>query len=119
MYPVARKEHLDRVRHVDLVLDTWPYNGHTTTQDALMVNVPVLTVKGDAFQARVAESILRNCGLSEFVADDIQMYIGKAASFYQEVTMCKGRRNILIESLPDIKKFTADLENIYESILDD
>jgi predicted O-linked N-acetylglucosamine transferase (SPINDLY family) len=119
MYPVARKEHLDRVRSVDLALDTWPYNGHTTTQDAVMVNVPVLTVKGDAFQARVAESILRNCGLSEFVANDIQNYIGKAVSFYQEVTMCNGRRNILEESLPDIKKFTADLENIYESILDD
>jgi predicted O-linked N-acetylglucosamine transferase (SPINDLY family) len=117
MYPATRDTHLERISDLDLVLDTWPYNGHTTTQDALRCNVPVLTVKGDAFQARVAESVLRYVGLPEFVAEDTQSYIVKAVSLYDQKTENANRHDVLATNRPDIRRFVSDLEALYESQL--
>ena len=47
-------EHLKRLQLADLVLDTFPYNAHTTCSDAIRVNLPVLTLKGKSFASRVA-----------------------------------------------------------------
>lgn len=73
--------HLARLRWMDLVLDTWPYNAHTTASDALRVGVPVLTLPGDTFASRVAAGILHSAGLSEWVAATPGEYVNKAVSF--------------------------------------
>jgi predicted O-linked N-acetylglucosamine transferase (SPINDLY family) len=57
------EDHLARYRHVDLCLDTFPYNGHTTTSDALFMGVPVVTLAGSSFASRVATSLLYDVGL--------------------------------------------------------
>jgi predicted O-linked N-acetylglucosamine transferase (SPINDLY family) len=59
------EDHLARYRHVDLCLDTYPYNGHTTTSDALFMGVPVVTLVGDSFASRVATGLLNDVGLKE------------------------------------------------------
>jgi protein O-GlcNAc transferase len=59
------EDHLARYRHVDLCLDTFPYNGHTTTSDALFMGVPVVTLAGSSFASRVATSLLYDVGLSD------------------------------------------------------
>ncbi|MDR2111888.1 MAG: tetratricopeptide repeat protein [Candidatus Accumulibacter sp.] len=61
-------EHLARLPLADLALDTFPYNGHTTTSDALWAGVPVVTLRGEAFAARVASSLLTAAGLEELIA---------------------------------------------------
>ena len=60
-------EHLARMRHADLFLDSFTCNAHTTASDALWAGVPVLTCAGSAFPARVAASLLVAAGLPELV----------------------------------------------------
>jgi predicted O-linked N-acetylglucosamine transferase (SPINDLY family) len=67
-------EHLARLSLADLALDTFPYNGHTTTSDALWAGVPVVTLKGEAFAARVAASLLTAAGLEELITDTPEAY---------------------------------------------
>jgi len=64
---VRMAEHLARHRHADLVLDTLPYNAHTTASDALWAGVPVLTCTGQAFASRVAASLLKAMDVPELV----------------------------------------------------
>lgn len=75
---VPRDAHLTRMQSADLFLDTRFYNAHTTTLDALAAGVPVLTVHGDRFAGRVAESALRSLGFTESIAADWEGYTDMA-----------------------------------------
>lgn len=66
--PVAREAYYQAYREVDVMLDTWPYPGGTTTVDALWMGVPVLTLSGDRMLARQGESLLAAAGLDDWVA---------------------------------------------------
>ena len=71
MRKLPHADYLARYRHVDLFLDTHPYNAHTTASDALWAGCPVLTCPGDTFAARVAGSLNHHLGLARMnVADD-------------------------------------------------
>lgn len=59
--------HLARHIHADVFLDTFNYNAHTTATDALGMGVPIITLEGQQFSARVAGSILRSAGLAELI----------------------------------------------------
>ena len=61
------EDHLARLRHADLFLDTTPYNAHATACDALWAGVPVLTCSGATFASRVAGSLLGAVGLPELI----------------------------------------------------
>jgi len=67
-------EHLGRQALADLYLDTWPYNAHSTTCDALWAGVPVLTCAGVGFASRVAASALEAVGLPELIAQSLEEY---------------------------------------------
>ena len=67
-------DYLARFRLADLVLDTYPYGSHTTTNDALFAGVPVVTVAGRTFAARASASQLATMGLHELIADDLDAY---------------------------------------------
>lgn len=62
--------HLARHEHVDLFLDTLPYNAHTTANDALRAGVPLVTIAGTTFASRVAGSLLHTLGLLELITSD-------------------------------------------------
>lgn len=68
------EDHLARYRQADLFLDTHPYNAHTTSADALMAGLPVLTYMGNAFPARVAGSLLHAVGLPELATHSLADY---------------------------------------------
>jgi protein O-GlcNAc transferase len=74
----ANPDYLALYRHVDLFLDTWPYNAHTTASDALWAGCPVLTILGDTFAGRVAASLLHAVGLPELVMPSIADYVARA-----------------------------------------
>lgn len=76
--PLPAQQHLDRLRHADLVLDTFPYGGHTLTSDALWAGTPVLTLCGETFASRVAASLLSEVGLGQLVAGSELQYLEKA-----------------------------------------
>ena len=70
----AGAEHFEFLRgydQVDMALDTFPYNGGTTTAEALWQGVPVLTFNGDRWARRTRVSLLRAAGLDEWVAADV------------------------------------------------
>lgn len=74
--PKARQEaHIARLRACDLVLDPWPYGGHTTTGDALFAGIPVVALEGTNFASRVSGGLLRAAGLGALVAPDIEAYV--------------------------------------------
>ncbi len=57
--------HLDLYAEMDIALDPFPYNGTTTTMEALRIGVPVLSLKGDRYISRVGWSLLANAGLDD------------------------------------------------------
>lgn len=71
---VPYAEHLARMHCADLYLDTFPFNGGTSTSDALRAGLPVLTLTGEAFAARMAGSLLNTLGLTELVTSNIDAY---------------------------------------------
>jgi predicted O-linked N-acetylglucosamine transferase (SPINDLY family) len=73
-------EHLALYRRVHAALDTFPYNGTTTTCEALWMGVPVVTVEGDRHSGRVGASILRAAGLPELVARSVDEYARTGAA---------------------------------------
>jgi protein O-GlcNAc transferase len=69
----------------DLVLDPFPYQGMTTSLDALAAGVPVVVFEGDHLAVRIAAAHLRACGLDELVAADLDEYVAKAAGLARDL----------------------------------
>jgi predicted O-linked N-acetylglucosamine transferase (SPINDLY family) len=88
----SREDHLACYNRVDIALDTFPYNGVTTTAEALWMGVPVLTLIGDRFISRNGLTILNNCDLSEWIAKDGADFIQKATYFTQDINALAARR---------------------------
>jgi predicted O-linked N-acetylglucosamine transferase (SPINDLY family) len=77
----GRSEHfafLDAYRHVDIALDTFPYNGGTTTSEALWQGVPVLSFQGDRWASRTSASLLNAAGLQDWLMPDRESYMHQA-----------------------------------------
>ena len=69
---------LQTYARVDIALDTYPYNGGTTTTEALWQGVPVLSFNGDRWASRTSRSLLLAAGLSDWVTANEDAYIGAA-----------------------------------------
>lgn len=76
--PAEHYTFLEGYAKVDVALDTFPYNGGTTTMEAVWQGVPVLTFDGDRWASRISASLLRNAGLPEYVAPDLEGYVAQA-----------------------------------------
>jgi tetratricopeptide (TPR) repeat protein len=113
--------HLARQQLADLFLDTLPYNAHTTASDALWAGLPLLTVPGHSFPARVAASILQAAGLPELIADDLAGYEAKALELARNPGALKAIRDKLgrtVLPLFDTARFTRELEAAYLAMLE-
>jgi len=114
-------EHLGRLQLADLVLDTLPYNAHTTASDALWASVPLVTCAGATFPSRVAGSILRAIGLDELIAPDLDGYFDFAYALATDPdrlasVKAKLAANRLTTPLFDIEAYTRDLEGLFETM---
>jgi predicted O-linked N-acetylglucosamine transferase (SPINDLY family) len=106
-------EHFGYYANVDLALDTVPYNGTTTTCEALWMNVPVLVLAGNMHIARVGASLLTNAGLPQLVAQTEDEFVQIAAKYANDVPaltdMRKGLRERFSKSpLMDGPAFAKD-----------
>ena len=110
-------------RHADLFLDAWPYNVHTTASDALWAGLPVLTLAGQSFAARVAASLLTALGLESLIVQTPQQYEATAiqlANHRETLTAYRTQLQAQRLSSPlfDGKRFTHDLEAAYRVMMD-
>jgi predicted O-linked N-acetylglucosamine transferase (SPINDLY family) len=111
--------HIARLQAADMGLDTFPYNGHTTTSDKLWAGLPVVTVKGSNFASRVSESLLTALGLPELVAETPSAFVDLAVELSehpQRVGALKRTiaRNRFLAPLFDAERFCRHLESGYE-----
>jgi predicted O-linked N-acetylglucosamine transferase (SPINDLY family) len=116
------REYLSRQRHADLALDTFYYNGHTTTSDALWAGVPVVTRKGATFAGRVAASLLQAIGLPDLITHTAEEYEELAVRLATErelLDSIKRRlvRNRSTSSLFDTAAFARNLEAAYRTMV--
>ena len=114
-------EHFKMYGQVDIALDTYPYNGTTTTCEATWMGVPTLSLVGKAHASRVGLSILSRMGLRDFAASTPAEYVEKAIAFSGELeNLAKIRaslRSMMFNSpLCDKKGFTMSLEAAYRAM---
>ncbi|GFO53241.1 hypothetical protein GMSM_02480 [Geomonas sp. Red276] len=108
-------EHLAHYGKVDIGLDTFPYNGTTTTCEALWMGVPVVTMAGSRHASRTGATMLGNCGLGNLVAANPEEYleIARALAGNREALakLRSGMRERLLASpLLDAAGVTRELE---------
>lgn len=106
---------LARYHEIDLALDTFPYNGMSTTLDALWMGVPVVTLVGRRNLGRAGLSLLSNVGLDDFAANDVDAYVTKAVRASQDrkaLEMLRSGLRARMQASPllDAAGFTRKLE---------
>lgn len=116
---MAYDQHLARYAHADLVLDTLPFNGGTTTSDALWGGAPVLTCAGETFAGRMAASLLRAVDLSELVTSSLDDYEKLAVALGRDAPRRAALRARLKRSAPlfDTARTTKDIETAYTEMV--
>lgn len=115
--------HVARLQAADIGLDTFPYNGHTTTSDKLWAGLPVPTMKGSNFASRVSESLLTALGLPELVAPDAKSYVDlcvRLAIGAEERAAIRERlaANRFTAPLFDTERFTRHLETAFTMMVE-
>jgi predicted O-linked N-acetylglucosamine transferase (SPINDLY family) len=120
--PLAEhRQHMAAYNRVDVALDTFPYNGTTTTMDALWMGVPVVTLAGDRHASRVGASILSALGLDRLVARTPDQYVATATELARDAGALSSlggslRARLAASVLTDGARFTAQLEEAYRDI---
>jgi predicted O-linked N-acetylglucosamine transferase (SPINDLY family) len=84
---------------VDVALDTFPYNGTTTTCEALWMGVPVVSLIGDRHASRVGLSLLTAVGHTDWATETAEAYIEKAAELANNRELRQSLRSTLREDL--------------------
>ncbi|MGD1277345.1 MAG: tetratricopeptide repeat protein [Tepidisphaeraceae bacterium] len=116
-----RQQYLQTYHRIDLCLDTFPYNGHTTSLDGLWMGVPLVSLVGGTAVGRGGLSILSNLGHSELVAADAQQYVKIAVELAGDLGRLSELRRTLrprMEQSPlmDAKRFAANMESAYRQM---
>jgi predicted O-linked N-acetylglucosamine transferase (SPINDLY family) len=107
---------------IDIALDTFPYNGTTTTFEALWMGVPVVTLRGARHAARVGASILTHMGRAEWIAADMQAYQQIAVELATDLAALAEQRRSLRAALRgstlcDASGFARKLEATYRELV--
>lgn len=121
---LVQSEHFELYNNVDIALDTYPYNGTTTTCQALLMGVPVITLVGSHHASRIGLDILSRLDMQFFAAQSPEEYVKKAAALAANpkslaqirATM---RQRLAASSLCNYGLITNDIENAYRKMWHD
>jgi len=114
-------EHRANLAIADIVLDTYPYNGATTTLETLWMGIPIVTRVGEQFAARNSYTMMMNVGVTEGLAWSDEEYVewgvrlGKDEKLRQEIVW-KLRKSRQTSPLWNGKKFAREMENAYQQM---
>ena len=114
-------EHLALYSRMDIALDPFPYNGTTTTCEALWMGVPVISLRGDRHAARVGASLLTQIGMTELIATSPKVYVEIATKLADDQRQLNRLRQELrpklkSSSLCDAPAFALKIEEAYRAI---
>lgn len=114
--PESREDYLRAYAAVDILLDTFPYPGGTTTCEALWMGVPTLTLAGATLLARQGASMLACVGLGEWIAEDEGSYVRQAIARATDIGQLADLRSrlrgqVLASPLFDGDRFARHLED--------
>lgn len=117
----SRREYLERYGRIDIGLDSFPYNGATTTLDAAWMGVPVMTLSGPRALQRAGACMAGNLGLPELVAQSEDAFVEAAAALARDrerlAELRRGLRARLEKSpLGDLPRFARNLESVYRTV---
>jgi protein O-GlcNAc transferase len=112
------RQYLELIQTVDIALDPFPFNGHTTTCDCLWQGVPVVTLSGQTYASRFGGSGLVTLGLADLIAHTADEYVQTATSLATDVERLRQLRSSLRERMAgspllDFRTFTRNLEAEY------
>ena len=118
---LKRDDLLNKYNLIDIALDTFPYSGGTTSLESYWMGVPVLTKKGDYFISKSTESINKNIGLNDWIANDESDYINKAVNFSNNLNFLQSIKNYLLENretfaIFDSKDFAKQMFNAFKKL---
>lgn len=113
--------HLGLYARLDIALDTFPYNGTTTTCESLWMGVPVVTLAGRRHAGRVGVSLLSHAGVAEWIAESPEQYIALAVRLASDIqglaeTRTNLRKRMADSRLCDAKLFTRSIEAAYREM---
>jgi protein O-GlcNAc transferase len=113
--------HLDTYNRIDIGLDTFPYNGTTTTCEALWMGVPVITLAGNTHASRVGVSLLTTIGLADLIAETGEEYVSTAVKLAGDIkrlrSLRENVRGMMAHSpLTDARRFVSVLETCYREM---
>ncbi len=116
------EEHLNCYNLIDISLDTFPYNGTTTTCEALFMGRPVITLKGDRHGGRVGYSILNQIGCTDLITPNVEEYIGTAKNLAKNASTLESYHNTLKKSftqsqLCNARSHSEAIEHSYQLIM--
>jgi predicted O-linked N-acetylglucosamine transferase (SPINDLY family) len=118
---LPREQYLRQYHRIDVGLDTLPYNGHTTSLDAIWMGVPVVTLVGQTVVGRAGLSQCSNLGLKELVADTPEQFVQIAANLAGDLDRLEAllttlRARMLQSPLTDAVGFTRNIEAAYRQM---
>jgi len=116
-------EHLARLRAADVFLDTFPYNAHSTSLDALYAGLPLLTHAGKSFASRVAASLLLAVNMPELIAGSLTAYEDMAVALTCDPARVREMREMLAAKRLELPifntvRYARDLEAAYQAVYD-
>jgi protein O-GlcNAc transferase len=117
----STREHLEMYGRVDLALDSFPYNGTTTTCEAMWMGVPVITLAGSVHHSRVGLSLVNAAGLPELAAANPREYVEKTVELAKDIPRLRELRRTLRQCmassvLMDATRLARDIEMLYRGI---
>ena len=117
----SRQKYLETYNRIDVGLDTFPYNGHTTSLDSFWMGVPVVTIVGKTIVGRAGWSQLSNLGLTELAANDSQQFVKIAVDLANDLPRLTQLRSTLrsrMEQSPlmNATGFARNIEAAYRSM---
>jgi predicted O-linked N-acetylglucosamine transferase (SPINDLY family) len=117
----VRLEYLKRYHGIDIALDTFPYNGHTTSMDSFWMGVPVVSLVGKTAVARAGLSVATNIGLPEWVAESEEGFVKLAVNWSSNRSKLAELRASLrprmkASPLMNAHRFARNMESAYRTI---
>ncbi len=115
------EEHLKYYQQIDIALDTYPYNGATTTCEALWMGIPVISWSGKTHASRMGLSLLNTVGLGHLVAKSAEEYLNIVINLTSDLNQLQDlrknlRSQVSASPLTQAAQFTAHLETLYQNI---